>query len=357
MTEPHAPKPRPNAVFSGQTILVTGGTGSFGGAFAKYLLQTDVGEIRIVSRDEAKQEMMRVAFADPRLRFFLGDVRDERSIDIAMKGVNYVFHAAALKQVPACELFPDQAVMTNVMGSRNVIDSAIRHGIRRLVSISTDKAVYPVNAMGMSKALMEKQVQARARTLTDDDTVLAVVRYGNVIASRGSVVPVFLEQMKTGQPLTITAPEMTRFLLTLDDAIALIEFALLHAKQGDIFVRKSPASTVADLATAMVAMFGYAGGQRTIGVRPGEKLHETLCTANELASAEEFPDYFRVAMDARTIDSDPLIRGKRPSLNGTDYSSDTARQLPVGDIQAVLESLSVVQDALTASRARSLSAS
>ncbi len=340
------------ALFSGQTLLITGGTGSFGGAVARYLLRTDVKEIRVFSRDEAKQEMMRVGFNDPRLRFYLGDVRDERSLDVAMPGVDYVFHAAALKQVPACELFPDQAVMTNVMGSRNVIDCAVRHRVKRLVSISTDKAVYPVNAMGISKAMMEKLVQARARTLVAGDTVLAVVRYGNVVASRGSVVPVFIEQMKRGMPITITAPEMTRFLLTLDDAIALIEFALLNARQGDIFVRKSPASTVADLSAAMTALFGYTGGNRTIGVRPGEKLHETLCTANELATAEEFPDYFRIAMDAQDIRPDALIHGKRPSLEGRDYSSDITHQLTIDQIDSVLRRLPEVMAECAAFRGK-----
>jgi UDP-glucose 4-epimerase len=346
-----SPSGKPAALFSGQTLLITGGTGSFGGAVARYLLSTDVKEIRVFSRDEAKQEMMRVGFGDPRLRFYLGDVRDPSSLDIAMPGVDYVFHAAALKQVPSCELFPDQAVMTNVMGSRNVIDSAIRHGVKRLVSISTDKAVHPVNAMGMSKALMEKIVQARARTLSAGDTVLAVVRYGNVVASRGSVVPVFIEQMKQRLPLTITAPEMTRFLLTLDDAIALIEFALLNASQGDIFVRKSPASTVADLSVAMTKLFGYTGGSRIIGVRPGEKLHETLCTANELASAEEFPAYFRIAMDARDVRPDTLIAGKRSSLDGRDYSSDVTEQLSVEEISAVLHRLPDVMAAAAALKA------
>lgn len=322
-------------MFADRTILITGGTGSFGTAFTRYLLQRGVRQIRILSRDEAKQDAMRHAFDEERLRFFLGDVRDPESIVPAMKGVDFVFHAAALKQVPACELFPEQAIKTNVIGSRHVLHAAEALGVERVVCLSTDKAVYPINVMGMTKALMEKTVQATARSLGKAKPTLCVVRYGNVLTSRGSVVPVFIEQLKRRRPITITAPEMTRFLLTLDDAVGLIETALTHGGQGDTFVRKSPAATVQDIATAIKELYRSDVPTQVTGVRPGEKFHETLCTFSEVSLAIETDEFLRIRLRDQT---DLAANAGQLDSPAREFTSDQARRLTVEEIQALLSS-------------------
>lgn len=331
-------------LFAGRTVLITGGTGSFGNAFLRYLLPKECGEIRIFSRDELKQEHMRVSLADSRLKFYIGDVRDRSSVDGAMRGVDYVFHAAALKQVPSSEFFPLQAVLTNIVGSHNVVESAMAGGVKRFVCLSTDKAVYPVNAMGMTKALMEKLVQAAGRGVSESHTVLASVRYGNVMASRGSVIPLFISQIRAGKPLTITVPEMTRFLLPLDQAIDLVAFAFRLARQGDLFVRKAPACTVADLATALKNVFQSEVPVRVIGMRHGEKIYETLATREELARAEDMGDYYRVPTYDRTLDySKYFTEGdtREPGLD--DYTSHNTERLDVAAVERLLLTLPEVR--------------
>jgi UDP-glucose 4-epimerase len=338
-------------LFEGKVVLVTGGTGSFGNAVTRDLLGQGTAdapaEIRIFSRDEAKQDAMRTALGDPRVRFFIGDVRDPRSVDGAMAGVDYVFHAAALKQVPACEFFPEQAVMTNVLGSQNVLDAAIAHGVTRVVCVSTDKAVYPINAMGMSKALMEKLVQAKARMLGGRGPVICCARYGNVVYSRGSVVPRFVEQIRQGQPMTITAPDMTRFLLTLEHAVELIKFALVHGGQGEILVRKAPAATVGALATALDELFGAGHETKIIGRRHGEKLHETLCTFAELSRAQDYEHYYRIPLNTHELAYDAyLTAGGNPTRTLADYSSDTTERFAVPEVKRLLLTVPEIRDAL-----------
>ena len=309
-------------------VLITGGTGSFGSAVLRHLLAAGCREVRIFSRDEAKQEAMRRALNEPRVQFYLGDVRDIRTVDRTMAGVDMVFHAAALKQVPSCEFFPDQALLTNVIGSQNVLDSAIAHGVKRIVCLSTDKAVYPVNAMGMTKALMEKTVQAKARALGDHAaTVLACVRYGNVLYTRGSAAPMFVDQIVNNRPITVTDPAMTRYLLTLAEAIGLVEFALSHARQGDLFIRKSPACTVATFAEALKTLFDSNVPIRCIGVRHGEKIHETLATFQETARAQDMGDYLRVPMDDRDLNYDNYEGGEPQRAQAQDYTSANTEQL------------------------------
>ena len=333
-----------NNNFSGSTVLITGGTGSFGNALLDLLRNSDVGEIRVFSRDELKQEHMRIKYADPRLKFYIGDVRDRASLDGAMVGVNYVFHAAALKQVPSCEFFPMQAVQTNVAGSSNVIESAVRHGVSRVVCLSTDKAVYPVNAMGMTKALMEKVTVAAARSIQSDRTVLSSVRYGNVMCSRGSVIPLFIQQIKNPQPLTITVPEMTRFLLALDHAIELVTFAFQHANQGDLFVRKAPACTVDVLAQALKNLFDSDVPVRVIGMRHGEKIYETLATREELAKADDMGDYYRVPMDDRDLNYGKYFtEGDTRESSLDDYTSHNTERLDVVATERLLLSLPEVR--------------
>lgn len=333
--------------FTGSTVLITGGTGSFGHEFLNYLKPLGCQEVRIFSRDELKQEHMRVALADPTIKFYLGDVRDRASVDNAMRSVDYVFHAAALKQVPSCEFFPMQAVLTNITGSHNVIESAMAHGVQRLVCLSTDKAVYPVNAMGMTKALMEKVAQAAARTQSNGGTVLSSVRYGNVMASRGSVIPLFIQQIREGKPLTVTVPEMTRFLLPLSLAIELVAFAFEQGRQGDMFVRKAPACTVADLAQALKNLFHSEVPVRVIGMRHGEKIYETLATREELVKAEDMGDYYRVPMDDRDLNySKYFTEGDTKESALDDYTSHNTEQLDVAGVERLLLTLSEVQDAL-----------
>lgn len=335
--------------FAGSTVLITGGTGSFGHEFLDYLKSRDCREVRIFSRDELKQEHMRVALADPKIKFYIGDVRDRDSVDNAMRSVDYVFHAAALKQVPSCEFFPMQAVLTNVTGSHNVIESAMAHGVQRLVCLSTDKAVYPVNAMGMTKALMEKVAQAAARAGSNDGTILSSVRYGNVMASRGSVIPLFIKQMREGKPLTLTVPEMTRFLLPLPLAIELVAFAFNHGQQGDLFVRKAPACSVANLAQALKNLFHSDVPIQVIGMRHGEKIYETLATREELAKAEDMGDYFRVPMDGRDLNySKYFTEGDTTESTLEDYTSHNTVQLDVAAVEALMLSLPEVREALQA---------
>lgn len=325
----------------GATVAITGGTGSFGSTMARHLLGLDVAAVHILSRDEAKQHDMRVAFDDPRLKFFLGDVRDRASVDAAFVGADFAFHAAALKQVPSCEFFPDQAVKTNVVGSANVVDAAHATGVRGLVCLSTDKAVYPVNAMGMSKALMEKTAQAFARRHPEAGTVVSVTRYGNVMYSRGSVIPHFVAQIRAGRPMTVTDPTMTRFLMSLAESVDLVEYAFIHANPGDLFVRKAPASTVETLARAVAVVMGVPDHPiEIIGTRHGEKRHETLLSREERATATDEGDYFRVPVDARSLEYEKYFEEGDPRASvETDYTSENTDRLDVAGTVELLRTL------------------
>lgn len=323
------------------TVLVTGGTGSFGSTMVRRLLETGVREIRILSRDELKQHEMRSAVNDPRVRFYLGDVRDEDSVHRATRGVDFVFHAAALKQVPSCEFFPLEAVRTNILGSANVIEAANANGVHSVVCLGTDKAAYPVNAMGMSKALMEKVAQAFARNNPTATTTVSTVRYGNVMMSRGSVIPLFVEQVRDGVPMTVTDPDMTRFLMSLDEAVHLVEHAFEHAQPGDLFIRKAPASTVHDLAQAVARAMGVEPAVQVIGTRHGEKLYETLATREELVRAEDQGDYFRVSVDARDLNYGEYYDEGDPRESALeDYHSHNTQRLGVDQVADLLQGLS-----------------
>ena len=337
----------PGKNLSGKTILITGGTGSFGHEVVRNILGTGFKEVRIFSRDELKQELMRKALNNPKIKFYIGDTRDRESVDSAMTGVDIVFHAAALKQVPTCEFFPMQAVLTNIIGSNNVIESAVNSGVKSVVCLSTDKCVYPVNAMGMTKALMEKVAQARARNLSNKDTIISSVRYGNVMCSRGSVIPLFIQQIMENKPITITDPKMTRFLLPLKNAIELVFFAFTHARQGDIFIRKAPASTVIDLAAALKNIFNSKVPVKVIGVRHGEKIHETLATIEELRKSDDMGDYYRVKMDGRDLNYNKYFTDgdlKESSLQ--DYTSFNTQRLGVRETEKLLLSLPEVRNYL-----------
>lgn len=335
--------------FNGARILITGGTGSFGNALLGLLLTTGVAEIRIFSRDELKQEEMRIRYGDGRLRFHLGDVRDRASLDRVMGGVDYVFHAAALKQVPSCEFFPMQAVQTNVMGSAHVVESALAAKVQKVVCLSTDKAVYPVNAMGMTKALMEKITVAAARAAAEGDTILSSVRYGNVMYSRGSVIPLFIEQIRADKPLTITVPEMTRFLLPLPHAIQLVTFAFEHANQGDLFIKKAPACTVEQLAQALKELFNSSVPIHIIGMRHGEKIYETLATREELSKSQDMGDYFRVPMDGRDLNYGKYFtEGDMRESMLEDYHSHNTEQLDLDQVKRLLLTLPQVRAELAA---------
>ncbi len=337
--------------FAGATLMITGGTGSFGTTMLRHFLALPVGEIRIVSRDEKKQEDQRLRFNDRRVRYHLADVRDLRAMEAAARGVEYIYHAAALKQVPSCEFHPMEAVATNVIGTNNVLDAAIRSGVRRVVCLSTDKAVYPVNAMGMSKALMEKVVAAKARIAADSGTVIAATRYGNVLASRGSVVPLFIGQVLRGQPITITDPGMTRFVMTLDEAVDLCLFAFGHGCNGDLFVQKAPAITIERLAQAVLTMMGRPDHPiRTIGTRHGEKQAEVLLSRAEIALARDCGAYYCVPADTRDLNYDAYFReGTEQVSNLDDFTSENTRQLEVSELVAILSALPDVQ-ALIAGR-------
>lgn len=326
------------------TVLVTGGTGSFGSTMVRRLLETDVDEVRILSRDELKQHELRGALDDPRVRFYLGDVRDFNSVDRATRGVDFVFHAAALKQVPSCEFFPMEAVRTNVIGSANVIEASNKNEVKSVVCLGTDKAVYPINAMGMSKAMMEKVAQAFARNNPTANTVVAMTRYGNVMGSRGSVIPLFIEQIRAGKPLTITDPDMTRFLMSLDDAVYLVEHAFRCARPGDLFIRKAPASTIRDLATAIGELFDADPKIQIIGTRHGEKLFETLATRDELARAEDQGDFFRVPVDARDLNySEYFDEGDLDESRLDDYHSHNTERLDVEGVKQLLLGLPTIR--------------
>lgn len=326
--------------YENKVVLITGGTGSFGNAMVEHLRGKGCGEIRIFSRDEAKQDAMRRRVgAQSNVRFFIGDVRDRSSVDRVMHGVDYLFHAAALKQVPSCEFFPLEAVATNVVGSGNVVRSAVEHDVTSVVLLSTDKAVLPINAMGMTKALMEKVAQSIARELSLDGgrTTVSVVRYGNVMYSRGSVIPLFAEQLKVGQPLTVTEPGMTRFLLPLEQAVSLVEYAFINAENGDIFVRKAPASTMGGLAEAMQNLFQRQVGLKQLGIRHGEKLFETLASSQELRRSEDCGDYLRLCMDDRDLNYDLYFdEGDPDEITVEDYSSHNTRRLSVQETEALL---------------------
>jgi len=328
---------------NGKTVLVTGGTGSFGKTMAVHLLKQGYEEIRIFSRDEWKQEDMRIRMADSRLKFYIGDVRSRASIDCAMEGVDLVFHAAALKQVPSCEFFPMEAVQTNVQGSFNVIDAAIKAKVDCVVSLGTDKAVYPVNAMGMSKALMEKVSQSFARRLDQNETRVCSVRYGNVMYSRGSVIPLFVQQIRNNEPLTITDPKMTRFMLPLRDSVQLVEFAFQHAEQGDVFIKKAAACTIGDLANALKQIFDSEVAVHNIGIRHGEKLHETLASAAEVLRSEDMGEFLRIQMDDRDLNYAKFFTEGTGSSTVQDYDSETTDQLSVDELKALLLSLPELQ--------------
>lgn len=330
---------------SGATVAITGGTGSFGATMARHLLADGVGAVHVFSRDEAKQHDMRLRFGDPRLRFFLGDVRDAESVAKAFVGADYVFHAAALKQVPSCEFFPQQAVKTNVLGSHHVIEAAAAAGVRSVVCLSTDKAVYPVNAMGMTKALMEKSAQAFARQQPDSPTTISVTRYGNVMYSRGSVIPLFVQQVMSGKPLTITEPTMTRFLMSLEESVDLVRYAFEHAEPGDLFVRKAPASTVQVLARAVAELLGHPDHPiHIIGSRHGEKLHETLLSREEMVKADDHGDYYRVPVDARSMQYEQYFEeGTEAVVAVGDYTSENTQRLDVAATKEMLLTLPEMQ--------------
>ena len=338
-------------MFNDKVLMITGGTGSFGHAVLKRFLSTSVREIRIFSRDEKKQEEMRIALNNDKLKFYIGDIRDYDSTLHAMKGVNYVFHAAALKQVPSCEFYPMEAVRTNVIGAENVMNAAIAKGVERVVVLSTDKAVYPINAMGVSKAMMEKLMVAKARMQNNGETVLCATRYGNVMASRGSVIPLFVSQLQEGKPLTVTDPSMTRFLMSLDDSVDLVLHAFEHSKQGDIFVQKAPASTVADLAQALITLFrgNSANAIRTIGTRHGEKLYETLVSREEMARVDDMGGYYRIPADNRDLNYAKYFSdGEERISNLDDYTSHNTQQLNMAQVKNLLEKLDFIQERLNA---------
>ncbi len=332
---------------SGKRFLVTGGTGSFGSTMVRHLLAEGAELVHILSRDEAKQDAMRRQLDDSRVRFFLGDVRDYQSVARATRSVEFVFHAAALKQVPSCEFFPDQAVKTNVIGSQHVIEAARVYNARSVVCLSTDKAVYPVNAMGMTKALMEKTAQSFARSNPDSSTIVSTTRYGNVMYSRGSVIPLFVEQIRNGEPLTITEPRMTRFLMSLEHSVALVEHAFFHAKPGDLFVKKAPACTVEVLAQAVSELMGVTPNLKVIGIRHGEKIHETLLSSAEMSTACDQGDYYRVPLDARSLDYSQYVEvGSMRERRSEDYGSNTTQQLSVEETKSLLMTLPEMQKAV-----------
>jgi UDP-glucose 4-epimerase len=336
-------------MFDGKTLLITGGTGSFGNAVLKGFVGSGFKEIRIFSRDEKKQDDMRKAFKNDRIKFYIGDVRNLESVREAVKGVDYIFHAAALKQVPSCEFFPMEAVRTNVLGTDNVLTAAIDAGVKRVVCLSTDKAAYPINAMGTSKAMMEKVIVAKSRNVDPKETLICCTRYGNVMASRGSVIPLFTEQIKSGQPITITDPTMTRFLMNLDEAVELVLFAFKHADQGDLFVQKAPASTIGTLAEALIELYGADTKIKVIGTRHGEKAHETLLTREERAKAEDLGDFFRVPADTRDLNYDKYFNeGDRKVEKIVEYASDNTTQLDIEGTKKKLLTVDYVQGELEA---------
>jgi UDP-N-acetylglucosamine 4,6-dehydratase len=331
-------------MFKNKTLLITGGTGSFGQAVLKRFLNTDIKEIRIFSRDEKKQDDLRKELNNRKAKFYIGDVRHFDSVAYAMRGVDYVFHAAALKQVPSCEFFPMEAVRTNVIGTDNVLEAAIQSNVKKVICLSTDKAVYPINAMGISKALLEKVMVARSRNLTEQETVLCGTRYGNVMASRGSVIPLFVEQIKNGKPLTITDPDMTRFMMTLEDAVDLVLFAFEHGKQGDIFVQKAPASTIGDLAKAITELYKSNTEIKVIGTRHGEKVYETLVNREEMAKAIDLGDYYRIPADTRDLNYEQYFsEGVDKIAKIEEYNSHNTHRLDVEGTKKLLLKLEEIR--------------
>jgi UDP-glucose 4-epimerase len=336
-------------MFKDKVLLITGGTGSFGNATARRFLPTDIGEIRIFSRDENKQDAMRNEFCTPKLKFCIGDVRDFNSINGAMGGVDYVFSAASLKQVPSCEFHPMEAVATNILGTANTLTAAIANGVKNVTVLSTDKAVYPINAMGMSKALMEKVAVAKSRNLRNGETTICIARYGNVMASRGSVIPLFVGQIRAGKPITITDPEMTRFMLSLDNAIDLVLFAMKNGNPGDTFVRKAPAATIGQLARSLQHIFEAKQEVRIIGTRHGEKKHETLLSREEMVGAEDFGTYYRISSDRRDLNYALCFeKGERKAATCEGYTSDNTHRLSDDELKAMLLKLDYVQQELAA---------
>lgn len=336
-------------MFADKTLMITGGTGSFGNAVLKRFLETDVKEIRIFSRDEKKQEDMRIALNNSKLKFYIGDVRSYDSVHDAMKGVNYVFHAAALKQVPSCEFYPMEAVRTNVLGAENVMNAAIANHVERVIVLSTDKAVYPINAMGISKAMMEKLMVAKARMRSEGETVICATRYGNVMASRGSVIPLFVNQLKEGKQLTITDPAMTRFLMSLEESVDLVVYAFENAQQGDIFVQKAPASTIEVLAQALQELFQKKDSLRIIGTRHGEKLYESLVAREELARADDMGGYYRIPADNRDLNyAKFLVEGELGIAGFDDYTSHNTTRLDVEGVKKLLLTLDYIQEQMNA---------
>ena len=329
-----------------KSVLITGGTGSFGNAVLKRFLNTDIGEIRIFSRDEKKQDDMRKKYNNDKLKFYIGDVRNKESVETVMRGVDYIFHAAALKQVPSCEFFPMEAVRTNVEGTNNVLNAAVKYGVKRIVCLSTDKAAYPINAMGISKAMMEKVIRAKAREVKDSGTVISCTRYGNVMCSRGSVIPLFIDQIRAGKPITITDPNMTRFLMNLDEAVDLVLFAFENAKPGDLFIQKADASTIEDLAKGVQKLFGDTG-IHIIGTRHGEKLYETLMTREERLNSEDMGDYFRISADERDLNYDKyFVDGEVKTQSDEAYTSHNTNRLDADGVVKKILTTDYVQNAL-----------
>jgi len=334
-------------MFTNKTLLITGGTGSFGNAVMRRFLHSDVNEIRIFSRDEKKQDDMRKLYNNDKLKFYLGDVRDYRSVKNAMFGVDFIFHAAALKQVPSCEFFPLEAVKTNVLGTDNMLNAAIESRVKKVICLSTDKAAYPINAMGISKAMMEKVFTAKSKTVSPENTLICGTRYGNVMASRGSVIPLFIDQIKSGKPITITNPDMTRFLMSLDEAVELVIFAFKNAQSGDIMVQKAPACTVRDLAQALKELFNAENEIKVIGTRHGEKLYETLLTKEEHIVAEDMGSFFRVPVDKRDLNYDKyFVSGDMKLSSEEEYNSHNTTRLDVAQVKEKLLTLDVVQQEL-----------
>jgi UDP-glucose 4-epimerase len=332
-------------MFKNKTLLITGGTGSFGNAVLERFLHSEVGEIRIFSRDEKKQEDLRLRLKNERVKFYIGDVRNIDSVRDAMQGVDFVFHAAALKQVPSCEFYPMEAVQTNVLGAENVMRAAIDCGVQKCIVLSTDKAVYPVNAMGISKALMEKVMVAKSRLCDSGKIILCATRYGNVMGSRGSVIPLFAEQIQNGQPITLTDPNMTRFLMSLDDSVNLVLYAFEHAQPGDIFVQKSPACTMGDLVTAMQNLLGQASQVQVIGTRHGEKLFESLVSREEMARVQDLGDYYRIPADSRDLNyAKYFSEGELALSQSQDYTSHNTQRLDVAGVMQTLKKLPMIAE-------------
>ena len=336
-------------MFKNKTLLITGGTGSFGNAVLNRFLETDIKEIRIFSRDEKKQDDMRTRLKNKKVKFYIGDVRNYESIEKAMRGVDFVFHAAALKQVPSCEFFPLEAAKTNVFGTQNTIDAAVSNGVKRIICLSTDKAAYPINAMGISKALMEKVAVAASRNIPEDSTIVCLTRYGNVMASRGSVIPLFVKQINEKTPITVTDPKMTRFLMSLEDAVDLVLFAFEHGNQGDLFVNKAPASTIGDLAEAIRDIFNAENEIKVIGTRHGEKLYETLCTREEMQKAQDMGEFYRIPADNRDLNySRYFSEGETDMSEIEDYHSHNTQRLTDINLKQTLLGLDFIKEAMNA---------